>query len=118
MLAYYRAYCRERLGESAAADYTDAAGLPTDYIFPSSAQDLVALRSAVKANSADAHAHYLLGTLYFSKGFTEEALSEWNAAKQSNANIPVLDASMGIALLHVNDDAASALKAFADGIHT
>ena len=118
MLAYYRAYCREGLGDSAATDYKAAASLPTDYIFPSSAQDLAVLRAAVKANPSDSHAHYLLGTLYFSKGFTDQALSEWNAAKQSNANIPVLDASMGIAFLHVKDDPEAALKAFADGIQT
>jgi tetratricopeptide (TPR) repeat protein len=118
MLAYYRGYCREKLGESAAADYKAAASLPTDYIFPSSAQDLAVLRAAVKANPADSRARYLLGTLYFSKGFTDQALSEWHAAKQSNANIPVLDASVGIAFLHVKDDPEAALKAFADGIQT
>jgi tetratricopeptide (TPR) repeat protein len=118
MLAYYRAYCRERLGENAAADYKTAASLPTDYIFPGSALELAVLRAAVKASPADSHAHYLLGTLYFSKDFTDQALSEWRSANESNANIPVLDASMGIALLHVKDDPEGALKAFADGIHT
>jgi Flp pilus assembly protein TadD len=118
MLGYYRAYCRERLGENSAPDYKTASSLATDYIFPSSAQDLATLRAAVKANPADSHAHYLLGTLYFSKGFTDEALSEWNAAQNSNANIPVLNASMGIALLHVKDDPEAALQAFTHGIQT
>ena len=118
MLAYYRAYCRERLGEDSTSDYKTASSFATDYIFPSSAQDLATLRAAVKANPADAHAHYLLGTLYFSKGFTDEALSEWNAAQHSNANIPVLNASMGIALLHVKDDPEAALRSFTHGIQT
>lgn len=116
MLGYYRAYCRERLGESPAADYKATSSLAMDYIFPSSAQDLAALRAAVKTNPADAHAHYLLGTLYFSKGFTDEALSEWKAAHNANVNIPVLDASMGIALLHVKDNPEAALEAFTHGI--
>jgi len=118
MLGYYRAYCRERLGENSTADYKHASLLPTDYIFPSSAQDLVVLRAAVEQNPADAHAHYLLGTLYFSKGFTDEALSEWKAAQNTDVNIPVLDASMGIALLHVKDDPEAALAAFVRGIRT
>jgi Flp pilus assembly protein TadD len=117
MLGYYRAYCQERLGENPVADYKSASVLATDYIFPSSVQDLAALRAAIKANPADSHAHYFLGTLYFSKGFIDEALSEWYAAQNMNANIPVLNASMGIALLHVKDDPEAALEAFAHGIH-
>jgi Flp pilus assembly protein TadD len=118
MLAYYRAYCRGRLGEDPVADYKAASSLPTDYIFPSSAQDLAVLRAAIKSDPADSHAHYLLGTLDFSKGLTDEALSEWNAAQNANANIPVLNASMGIALLHAKDDPEAALEAFTHGIKT
>jgi tetratricopeptide (TPR) repeat protein len=118
MLAYYRAYCRENLGQSARTEYEKASTLPTNYIFPNSAEDLTVLRSAVNANPADANAHYLLGTLYFSKSLVDDALGEWNLARQSNPKIPVLGASMGIALLHVKDDPEGALRAFSEGIHT
>jgi tetratricopeptide (TPR) repeat protein len=117
MLAYYRAYCRNELGQSARTEYEKASTLPTNYIFPNSAEDLIVLRSAVKANPADANAHYLLGTVYFSKGLVDDALGEWNLARQSNPTIPVLDASMGIALLHVKDDPEGAHRAFSEGIH-
>src|SRR3954470_11585731 len=71
MLAYYRAYCRMKLGESS-ADYDHiAASLPTDYIFPSSAEDLMVLRAAIQSNASDANARYLLGTLYFSRALTD-----------------------------------------------
>src|ERR1041385_213830 len=85
-------------------------------LITSSAQDLLILRAATAANPNDPNALYLLGTLYFSRGLTDEALAEWRRAKAVNAKIPVLDASMGIALLHVKHDLGSALAAFRDGI--
>jgi len=117
MLAYYRAYCREKIGQTATADYAAAAKLSTTYIFPSSAEDLLVLREALHVNASDANAHYLLGTLYFSKGMTDQALAEWKSSQEPKAKIPVLDASMGIALLHEKDDPQGALAAFERGIH-
>jgi tetratricopeptide (TPR) repeat protein len=117
MLAYYRAYCRTMMGDSGAADDHLAASLPTDYIFPSSAEDLIVLRAAVKANAGDANAHYLLGTFYFSRGLTDEGLTAWEQARKLNPKIPVLDASVGLALLHVKHDPEAALEAFREGIH-
>lgn len=118
MIAYFRGYCRERLGQPAADDYTLASQLSTAYVFPSSAEDLIALRNAVRANPEDASAHYLLGTLYFSRGLTEFALAEWSRARESNRNIPVLDASLGLALLHEKHDPEGAVVAFRDGLRS
>ena len=39
MIAYFRGYCREKLGQSAEADYNAAAKLSTAYIFPSTAEE-------------------------------------------------------------------------------
>ena len=118
MIAYYGAYCREKLGEPATSDYKAASSMPTNYVFPNSDRDLSVLVAAGRENSDDANAHYLLGTIYFSKGLADEALSQWNRARDLNSNIPVLDANIGVALLHVKDDPEGALKAFNDGIRT
>jgi len=118
MIAYYRAYCREKLGQSAASERRWAAHLSTVYVFPSSAEDLTVLRAATEKDPDDANAHYLLGTLYFSKAFTDRALAEWNRAKQLNPKIPGVDAGLGVALLHAKGDPASALLAFTDGIRS
>jgi tetratricopeptide (TPR) repeat protein len=72
----------------------------------------------VRANPEDASAHYLLGTLYFSRGLTEPALAEWSHARESNRNIPVLDASLGLALLHEKHDPERAIAAFRDGLRS
>jgi tetratricopeptide (TPR) repeat protein len=116
MVAYFRAYCREKLGQSSAADFNAAAHMPTDYVFPSRREGLEVLRAAVRVNGQDATAHYLLGTLYFSRGLTKDALSEWEQARTLNPRIPVLHASLGRALLHEENDPAKALSVFEQGV--
>jgi tetratricopeptide (TPR) repeat protein len=64
----------------------------------------------------DATAHALLGSWYFARSKTQEALREWNAARQLNPRIPALHANIGLALLHEVHDFDGALNAFEDGI--
>lgn len=118
LVAYYRAYGRDKLSQPASADYSAAAQLPTNYVFPSRAEDLEVLRTATRLNPRDATAHYLLGTLYFSRGLTDNALSEWEQARALNPQIPVLHASLGRALLHEKDNPEAALKVFEEGLRT
>ncbi|UWZ83700.1 DUF5107 domain-containing protein [Occallatibacter riparius] len=117
MVAYFRADCRDKLGRPSSTDLNAAAQLPTNYVFPSRAEDLEALQTAVRLNSQDATAHYLLGTLYFSRDLTSEALSEWEQARRLNQQIPVLHASLGRALLHEDDNPEKALSVFQEGLH-
>jgi tetratricopeptide (TPR) repeat protein len=76
------------------------------------------LQRSVEASPQDANAHYLLGTLYFSRGLTDQALTEWQKAQHLNPNLAVLDASVGRALLYAKDDPEGALKSFRDGIRS
>jgi tetratricopeptide (TPR) repeat protein len=115
MLAYFRGYCREKLGQSGTADFSVASKLSTAYVFPSRAEDIEVLTAALHANPQDASAHYLLGTLYFSRGLTDDALEHWTLARKFNPQIPVLHASMGRALLHVKNDPQQALTVFQEG---
>lgn len=117
LIAYYRGYCREKLGQSAANDFNAAAKLATDYVFPSRAEDLHVLTAALHSNAQDASAHYLLGTLYFSKGVTDQALADWDQARKLNPRIKVLHASLGRALLHEKNDPQQALTVFQEGLH-
>ncbi len=116
MAAYYRAYCREKLGQSPDEDFSTAAKLPATYVFPSRAEDREVLTAALKFNLQDAGAHYLLGTIYFSKGVTEHALAEWEQARTLNPKIPVLHASLGRALLHTKQDTEQSLAVFQEGL--
>ena len=116
LIAYYRGFCREKSGQSGASDFNAASKLATDYVFPSRAEDLQVLTAALQSNAQDATAHYLLGTLYFSKGITDQALTEWDAARKLNPQIRVLHASLGRALLHEKNDPQQALTAFQEGL--
>jgi tetratricopeptide (TPR) repeat protein len=116
LVAYYAAYCQQKLHGSATFD--KAAKLFTEYVFPSRAEDLEVLSAALKSNPQDASAHYLIGTLYFSKGLADQALAEWQQTRQLNAQIPVLHASLGRALLHVKEKPAEALDVFQEGLRT
>jgi tetratricopeptide (TPR) repeat protein len=116
MVAYFRGYCREKLGQSGAADFSAASKLSTAYVFPSRAEDIEVLNAALHANPQDASAQYLLGTLYFSRGLTDDALEHWTLARKLNPQIPVLHASLGRALLHVKNDPQQALTIFQEGL--
>ncbi len=116
LVVYFRGYCREKLGESGASDYCQASRLSTLYVFPSTLDDKLALEAALRSNPNDATAHYLLGTWYFARAKTSAALQEWEAARQRNSQIPALQASMGLALLHDTHEFAGALRAFDEGI--
>src|ERR1022692_265654 len=104
LVAYYRAFCHQKLGESAAADYDLAATLPTAYVFPHGAQSLEVIEAAVRERPRDATAHFLLGSLRMASGLVDGAIAEWRTAQQLNPAIPVLHANLGRVLLHLKHD--------------
>ena len=118
MVGYFRGFCQEKLGQSGADDYRAASKLSTAYVFPNTAEEFAVLRAALHANPSDVTAHYLLGTFYFSRGLTDPALDEWSKARKAGAEPPVLDASMGTALLQIKNDPEQALSAFRDGLRS
>jgi len=115
LLAYYRGFCHEKLGQSGAADYATASQMPLLYIFPSEPEEMTVLHAALAVNDSDASAHYLLGTLLFSKGIVNPALEEWRLAESLNPKIPSLQASMGRVLLEVKKQPAEAAAEFQRG---
>ena len=116
MIAYYRAYCHQKLGES--ADYETAGKLPIQYVFPNGAQSLMVLEAALKTRPGDATAHYLIGNMRLEAGLVDDAVSEWKTAQRLNPGIPVLDASLGRVLLRLKHDPQAALEAFRSGLTT
>jgi tetratricopeptide (TPR) repeat protein len=116
LVVYFRGYCREKIGESGANDYAQASRLSTLYIFPSTLEDKLALEAALRSNSNDPTAHYLLGTWFFARAEISGALREWEAARQQNPKIPALQASIGLALLHEKHDFDAASDVFDEGI--
>jgi tetratricopeptide (TPR) repeat protein len=118
LVVYFRGYCREKLGTSGAGDDMEASRLSTLYVFSNTAEDFASLTAAVRNNENDATAHFLLGEWYFSRGESEPALKEWEHARTLNLSLPVLDASLGLALLYVKGNFDEALQIFEEGIKT
>jgi tetratricopeptide (TPR) repeat protein len=114
-VAYYRGFCREKLGQSGRADFDAASAMPTTYVFPQRAWTLPVLQRAVASNPGDATAHFLLGSLYLSGGIADRAAAEWEEARRLNPTIPGLHRNLGLTLLHALGQAEAAGQVFAEG---
>jgi predicted Zn-dependent protease len=115
LVLYYAAYCKAKLGHDASQNWQTAERLSSSLVFPSTAIDQIVLEAAVAANSSDGTAHYLLGNLLFSKGLYDAGIEHWTEAQKLSPQLPVLDASLGKAWLHVKDDPARARESFEEG---
>ncbi|MGA3132096.1 MAG: DUF5107 domain-containing protein [Terracidiphilus sp.] len=116
LVLYYSAYCKEKLGENAPQNWKTASESSSSLVFPSSETDRTVLEAAIAANGSDATAHYLLGTLLFSKGLYDAALDHWTTAKQLAPHMQVIDADLGDSLLRVRNDPRAAIDAYREGI--
>ncbi len=116
LVLYYAAYCKAKLGKDAISNWQAAERLSPNLVFPSTPMDQVVLDAALAANDRDGTAHYLLGTLLFSKGLHEMGMEHWTEAKRLTPKLPVLDVDMGKAWLHLKGDSQHALKFFREGI--
>jgi tetratricopeptide (TPR) repeat protein len=118
LLAYYRGYCRQKLGQPGEPDFDVASGKTLSYVFPNQPESIPVLQAALVANPSDASAHFLLGMLWFSRGLVDPALEEWQRAESLNPKIPTLDASLGRALLDVKNKPDEAATVFQHGLQS
>ncbi|MEO6909482.1 MAG: DUF5107 domain-containing protein, partial [Edaphobacter sp.] len=115
LVLYYAAYCKAKLGKGANTDWKSAEQLSPSLVFPSTPMDRVVLEAALAANSNDATAQYLFGTLLFSKAQYDPAIEHWTAAKHLSPKLPILDADLGKAWLHLKGNSQRALASFREG---
>jgi tetratricopeptide (TPR) repeat protein len=116
LVAYYAAYCKEKLGDGTQRDWQAASELSPSLVFPSSETDRVVLEAALKANTKDATAHYLYGTQLFSKGLIDPGMAQWTETKQLAPHLPVVDVDMGRVFLTLKGDPQRALASFREAI--
>ncbi len=115
LIAYYRGYCREAMGESGAADFDEAASQPTTYVFPNRPETRRVLRAALAHNSDDVNARFLLGSWYLSGGMAERALEEWEIVRGLDPTMSVLHFNMGYTVLRTGRSPDSAVELFREG---
>jgi tetratricopeptide (TPR) repeat protein len=114
-VGYYLGFCRERLGLSGLGAFEAASRMSTAYVFPKRSSSLPVLRRAVLANSQDATARFLLGSLYLSGGRSDRAVAEWEEARRLRLAIPTLHRNLGLTLLHAEHQPERALEVLREG---
>jgi predicted Zn-dependent protease len=115
LVAYYRGFCRLKLGQDPGVDFKAASTLPTRYVFPNRASSYPVLKAAVAYRDTDAAAHALLGDLYFYSIETDRAIAEWRKALALKPDLPALHRNLGRALLDVKEDPVAALSVLQEG---
>lgn len=115
LIAYYRGYCRYKLNQDAGSDFDAAAKMPTTYVFPNRAETFPVLRRAVEVNPQDPTAHFLLGSLLLSSDQPQQAMEQWELARQINPSIPTLQRNMGYTVLYENGPVDKAIELFREG---
>lgn len=115
LVAYYRGYVRERLGQSGAADYAAARKRSTLYVFPHRRSAYAVLNAAIKANPEDSTARFLLGSNYLASGLVERAIETWQAVRAARPAIPTLHRNLALALLYGKHDFTTARTVLEEG---
>ena len=115
LMAYFRGYCRARLGRDGRADYDAASRMSTLYVFPNRPETAAVLRAALEANPRDATAHALLGSLYLAGGLVDEAMREWEAARAINPSMPALHRNMATTLMVTGGSLERAIELYRGG---
>ncbi len=110
LIAYYRGYARQKVGQNPAADFALARKLPTRYVFASRASSLSVLEAAAKADPNDGTAHYLLGNLHLYFYFPDEAVDDYRAALAAGLREPVLYRNLSLTLGKIKGDTLGALE--------
>ncbi|HSM17529.1 MAG TPA: DUF5107 domain-containing protein, partial [Gemmatimonadales bacterium] len=115
LIGYYRAFCREALGQDGTLDRARASQSPTAYVFPNRHETIAVLAQALEHNPDDATAYFLMGSLDLSAGMAHQALERWEEARQRAPDIPVLHRNMGYTVLHSGGPPERAAELFSEG---
>jgi hypothetical protein len=118
LVAYYRGYCRRKLGQSGAADFKLASSQRLEYVFPNRADTAPVLQAAIEENAQDASAHFLLGLWRLNGNGTANAITELQAARAIRTDIPELHFVLARALLAAKDGKSAAIAVLREGIES
>lgn len=101
LVYYYLGYFAEKMNQpiKAAEDFTLAAKMPPDYVFPFQYEAEYVLRAAMKANPRDARAPYYLGNLLFDRQ-PDQAIALWQDSTALDPSNAIVHRNLGVAFSH------------------
>lgn len=120
LIPYYRGWCREQLGQPAAADYRAASllgaekAINAENIRPMHISSLAVLTAALKANPKDTTAAYLLGNLHLRLEMPLEAVDDWRRAVRGGLQNASVYGSLALTLGNRLHDRIGALAVLAE----
>jgi hypothetical protein len=114
LIAYYRGWCRQQLGQPAAVDYHAASVIDAENIHPTHISSLAVLAAALKANPKDTTAAYLLGNLHLRLDMPLEAVDDWRRAVRGGLQNASVYRSLALALGNRLHDRNGALAVLAE----
>ena len=107
---YYTAYYQHKLGKDASDTLSKAQKADILYCFPNKAEDIAVLNFAIDNNSADAHAPYLLGCLFYDRRQYDRAIALWEDSAQKDASFPTVWRNLSLAYFNKKGDSQKAME--------
>ena len=116
MVRYYRGYCKEKMGQSGADEYSTAASLSVRFIFPNRLAAIDVLNAALGSSPNDASALWLRGCLLLSTRRTDDAIADWARVRTLKPETPSLHRTLGRAWLDIKNNKAAAAPILLEGL--
>jgi tetratricopeptide (TPR) repeat protein len=114
-LVYYTlGWLETRRGNHRAAlgHFRRAARQTPDYCFPSRLEEIAILKTAIKANRADARAPYYLGNLLYDRRRHDEAIALWERSARLSPKFSVVWRNLGIGYFNIRRQPTKARAAY------
>jgi len=114
MVEYYLGWYYLLQGNLPAAKevFSRATLLPPDYCFPNQVECVPALQAAMLHAPHDARAHYYLGNFWYGHRRHQEAIEQWELARDLDPTFPTVHRNLGLAYVNKRHDLANGLASY------
>lgn len=112
MTYYYKGYALLADGQEKEARkyFAEAKSMSPNFCFPNRQEAVIALLAAMDADSADSHAPFLLGNLYYDKRQYDLAVKFWERSRDLDPNFPTVWRNLALAYYNKRGEEAKALE--------